>query len=293
MYDATRDQVFAPASQDGGAGYRELLSQVRPHIAPLRQRLLRTLRARDARFWAGERDEGVVNSRDLHALLCRGSTKVFRQLQEVQSNSVALTLLVDLSGSMSGPRIELARQIALLFAETLNQLQMAHEVLGFTTLDFNKKKSQLLQETGRTLPEIAQDYARFVPCRFSLFKGFDEPYKVIKDRIGAMEASEYTPLGDALLFAAQRIVRRSETRKIIFVLTDGEPCTGNTLRQMAVIAHLERTLEQITRAGIECVGIGILTNSVQRFFKNSLAVHDLHGFPKAFYAKFAETLRRS
>ncbi len=239
VYDPSLDKAVKPLSLDNGETYQNLSNAVRPHVGALRQQLIRTLRSRDTRFWVSDREEGQVNSKKLYALLNQGSNKVFRQIQECESDSVAVSLLIDLSGSMNGPRIYLARQVVILFAETLNQLRIPSEVIGFTTEPSKRAFARLTRETGMDLQALSQLYTRFFPCVYSIFKAFDEPFRALKPRVPSMNALEYTPIDDAIIFSAKRIVVRKETRKIILVLTDGEPYSGNPTMQLAVIKHLE------------------------------------------------------
>ena len=101
----------------------------------------------------------------------------------------------------------------------------------------------------------------------------------------------YTPLNEAVLFAAKRIIVRPESRKIILVLTDGEPSIGNPRFQQVTESNLQHNLERITQAGIECVAIGIQTDYVRNFFPDYVAVFDVADLPKAFYKKFSVLLR--
>lgn len=292
VYDPSLDKVVVPRSLDNGETYQHLSNTIRPHVGALRQQLIRTLRARDTRFWISDQEEGQVNSKKLYALLNQGSDKIFKQIKECESDSVAISLLIDLSGSMNGTRINLARQVAILFAETLNQLRVPSEVIGFTTAPSKRVFAKLQKETGMDLQEISKLYARFFPCIYSIFKAFNEPFRAMKPRVPAMNALEYTPIDDAILFTAKRIVERMETRKIILILTDGEPYSGNPTMQQTVINHLEENLQKCEKAGIECVAIGIQTEYVKRFFKEHVVVQNLPELPKAFYAKFSELLRR-
>ncbi len=108
-----------------------------------------------------------------------------------------------------------------------------------------------------------------------------------------MNALEYTPIDDAIIFTAKRIVVRKETWKIILVLTDGEPYSGNPAMQLTVIKHLEENLHKCEQAGIECVAVGIKTDYVKNFFKENVVVQNLPELPKVFYTKFSELLRRN
>ena len=293
VYDPSLDRSVIPKTSGNGEFYRQLQSEVRPHVGALRQQLIRTLRARDARFWVGDQEEGRINNRKLHELINQGSNKVFKQTRDSETDSVAVTLLIDLSGSMSGLRICLARQVAILFAETLNQLRISSEIVGFTTENSKRVFRRMQEENIFDLRELFKLYTRIYPCVYSIFKAFDESFRVLKQRVPAMNAFEYTPLNDAILFAAKRIVNRSESRKIILVLTDGEAYNGNPVKQISVIKNLENVLEKCDKAGIECVAIGIQTEYVKRFFKECVVVNNLPELPKAFYKKFSELLRRN
>ncbi len=65
---------------------------------------------------------------------------------------------------MNGPRIYLARQVAILFAETLNQLRIPSEVIGFTTEPSKRAFARLTRETGMDLQELSKLYTRFFPA---------------------------------------------------------------------------------------------------------------------------------
>lgn len=293
VYDASRDRVVIPRASDNGEAYQNLYSEVRPYVSALRQQLIRTMRSKDAKFWVGEQEEGHINSRRLYTLLNQDSNKVFRKTTVCETNSVATSLLIDLSGSMSGPRIQMARQVAILFAETLNQLRIPFEVIGFSTEPSKRTYLQVSQETGMDLQELSKHYARFFPCVFSIFKAFNEPYRAIKPRIPSMTDKEYTPMDDAILFCAKRMVPRKETRKLVLVLTDGEPYSGNSIMQHLVIERLETILGKCKQAGIECSAIGIQSNFVENHFEDYIVVQELADLPKAFYKKFSRLLRKS
>ena len=60
--------------------------------------------------------------------------------------------------------------------------------------------------------------------RYSHFKGFNEPWgPTPKARLGAMQAGESTRMGAALRHAGGYLAHRSEEKKLLLVLTDGEP----------------------------------------------------------------------
>ena len=71
---------------------------------------------------------------------------------------------------------------------------------------------------------------------------------------------------EALWCAASQLIYRQEERKIIMVITDGEPDHQ---------ADTQDIISLCERSGIELVGVGIQTDSVERLFKSSITVLDL------------------
>ena len=75
-----------------------------------------------------------------------------------------------------------------------------------------------------------------------------------------------TPLAEALWYAARQLLLEPHARKLLLVLTDGDPDD-----RPAVVDIIQRC----QRAGYELLGIGIQTRSVQRLFSNSRVIHDV------------------
>ena len=69
---------------------------------------------------------------------------------------------------------------------------------------------------------------------------------------------------------------------MVIVLTDGEPALHNHRADGVHFKECERVVAKITAAGMEPVGIGIMTQSVARFFPQHLVVSDLRDLPKSF-----------
>lgn len=248
IYDPSVDEIAIPKAVDRGEAYRALFDKVRPHIGAMRQQLIRVLRARDARFWVGEQEEGQVDGRRIYTLFHQDTQAVFKQKRECEAQSVAVTLLIDLSGSMQGTKIELAQEAAILFAETLHQVNVVSEVIGFTTKDPHRWMRKLVKETQESVSDLSARYARFIP------------------------------LDDAILLAAKRAIVRPEKRKIVLLLTDGEPYNGNHILQGLMIKRLESILRRVRKAGIECVAFGLQNpycrcsrHRARHQFRNSLA----------------------
>ncbi|MCK4374872.1 MAG: hypothetical protein KAX19_06060, partial [Candidatus Brocadiae bacterium] len=221
VYTTEHDVIEVPEVKRG-FDYRREMDALRPYVSALRRKLLQTLMGRKQTLWLGDRARGRLDSRSLHRLVTGRSGRVFRKRVKTEGKDTACTLLLDISSSMSGPSIDLCRKLALVFAETLEVLGFPTEVVGFSTLD-DDVRARVAQETGVPEEELAKRYSRFVPLYHALFKTFDEPWKKVAGRIGAVQTRSLTPLGESLLFAGKRLAQRPESRKVLFCLTDGKP----------------------------------------------------------------------
>ena len=83
--------------------------------------------------------------------------------------------------------------------------------------------------------------------------------------------------GEALLWAHQRLIHRSEQRRILMVISDGAPVDDSTLSVNAgnyLERHLRRVIDDIeTRSNIELTAIGI-GHDVTRYYKRAVTIVD-------------------
>jgi cobalamin biosynthesis protein CobT len=96
---------------------------------------------------------------------------------------------------------------------------------------------------------------------------------------------------EAVRMAATHLRHRPENRKIMFVLSDGYPevtCTlGGSNHQYQ---QLRNEIERMGMHGIECVGLGIQSDAVSRFYPRYVVVNDLDDLPKAAFDQMAKLL---
>ena len=113
--------------------------------------------------------------------------------------------MLDLSYSMQGRKLELARQTALVFCEALDRLGIATSVIGFTTADTtNRRTQELSADSGISVKELTTRF-RCAPLRHVVVKSFEEPWRTAVGRLPGLTATALTPLGESLLFAARGI----------------------------------------------------------------------------------------
>lgn len=287
---STADDVIEVAPDFGLTEYDRLMNEVRPHISVLRQKLLLTLRAKAQSRWVSDLNGNRLDRRRLHTL-CLDTLTVppFVKKGESVNQDVAFSLLIDQSGSMDGSKIRLAQQCAALLAETLDQLHVPLEVIGFTTVDDRIYLRQLPKDERRT---IVEQFARFIPTRHIVYKSFRESFRKCRGRFAAIEALDYTPLNESVLLAGKRLFEHRAAKRILMVLTDGMVYLGAQQTQNTAHANLVSNVDRLKRCGIETIGIGIQTDYVNQVFEKGIVVNQIDELPKQFYELMAGLLLR-
>ena len=230
--------------------------RVSSQISAMRAKLVAELRAKAARRFVGDKTRGTIDTGSLY-LLRMGSKNVFAEQTQELTEKVAVSILVDQSGSMYGQKIVKARQSAIAIGETLHGLGVSFEIVGFENQGFGYSRDD-------------RDYDRNERFHYHVYKTFDQNFNVRKTSLVNMEAGGGNNDGEAVLAMAKRIVVRPETRKILIVLSDGQPVGGRRSMgggQDLCERFLSESVAKISKAGIEIYGVGIMTNDVQKFYK--------------------------
>jgi len=256
--------------------HQAMLAGMMPYVGGVRQRLLQSLQAEANCRWFGDRESGCVDPKSLHRLTLETSSRVFRQKVRSRTKSTAATLLIDLSSSMRGQKLDLAMKTAIVFCEALERLAIPSSVIGFSTAESDLLK-RVAEQMGVKESELVRQY-RFVPLRHTVFKRFEEPWRKISGRFVTVHSQNLTPLGESLLFAAKGIAPRREERKIILALTDGKPVVGIDPEDVT-FSHAKNAISRIEKTGIEVVLIGIMEPSVERLHRKSVIVRSIQELP--------------
>lgn len=156
------------------------------------------------------------------------SDQVWMRRAAVAKPSVAVTLLVDLSGSMEGGKAAAAELAVGAVAGALVDLGVPHEVLGFQV------------EVVELHPFGARPH-----------RG---PWQLQQWVRGEMPLSRPGRNDDApcLRRAADRLLRRPERTKLLVVVSDGQPHGHGSSA-----SDLHEVVQDVTRQGIALVGLGI------------------------------------
>jgi len=236
-----------------------VLSEVRSQSNALRTRLRTQLEAvaRSHPFIArrGTRIEG----RRLYRLAL-GDSRIFRRQVEGAKLETAVQLLIDRSSSTSGEVIELSKLSAAALAAAV-------EGLGGVDLSIALFPMALPGQGG--------------PAEgVGVVKPFGAPLRKVAGRLPWIRAAGGTPLAPAMLWAGLNLLRQNRSRRVLFVLTDGEP--DNTAQCLEVLADLRRMR-------IEPVGLGV-QHDVGHLFEVHGRVDQLAELPRAVFAMLSRQL---
>lgn len=279
---------------------------VQATTGPLQKELRRLIAARTLSKRLPGLRRGKLHGANLHRILA-GDDRVFFRRQEAPALDTAVTLLLDCSGSMGGPRLKLAVETAYALAAVFNRLGIAFECLGFTTA--NSTHPDYAEWNSKTyraeLDEAAQTATihRHQPIAIPGFKTFDERWSPEVQRRFAYSFNsggcyiagvdmQGTPESCSNEFAARRLLQRKEQRKIMITMTDGEPTANPYNSYDPTLAR--RRSAQVTRmiesSGIDLIGIGIQHSAPTAYYKNSMVINDLSEMPTKLLALFKELL---
>lgn len=282
VYDRSHD-VFMTAPNAGPQKYEKILEEVRPLVGGLRQRLITTLRVKSRSRFVPDENGQKLNRKQIHNICLDIPRRPFMSKGYAPSCDVAVSLLIDLSGSMRNERISLAKACAVLLSETMEQIHMPLEVIGFSTTHDHSYLAELRKTAKDSTDDIERQFVRFVPLLHLVYKGFGEPLRKCKGRFDSMEARHYTPLNESILLAGKRIMEVKASRRIILALTDGACFLGSKSTQSVVHQNLLDNLELLRRAGFEVIGIGMNAPYVLNVFPRAINVRDITQLPHEFY----------
>jgi nitric oxide reductase NorD protein len=155
----------------------------------------------------------------------------------LQIRDLSVVLLLDLSESTNDPIrdsadgasvLDLTREATALLAEAMTRIGDPFAIHGFDS-------------NGRHDVE----YFRF--------KDFDAPYdETVKGRLAAMSGQLSTRMGTALRHAGLLLSRRPSQKKLILLITDGEPADNDVRDPQYLRLDTRRAVEELQRQGVHC-----------------------------------------
>lgn len=261
-----------PVTPTGRSRVKHMTEAVDAMLGPMQKDVERMMAARSAAVWTGGHRNGRLHGAGL--IRARfGRDDLFRRKQENHTKNVAAQMVVDCSGSMMGnKKLETASYSAYALAALLERLNIANEVIGFTTQAYSPEVAADLSRD----PKL-REYARYEALNMPIFKTFDERMtsEVMARFAQASVAEDLCSSnidGECVLIASRRLAARREARKIMFVLSDGRPA-GSGVGDFD--AHLRASVKMIEKSGVDVVGIGICDESVKKFYPKNVVIRSV------------------
>ena len=254
----------------------QLMGPSKTTISKLAHRLQRFLMAQQNRSWEFNKEEGMLDSARLHKIITDPLTPLTYKIEkDTEFRDTSVSILVDSSGSMRGRSMTVAAICADIISTTLERCNVKTEVLGFTTKQWKGGESRKMwMEDGK--PE---NPGRLNDIRHIIFKSADTPWRRGQKNFGLMLREgllKENVDGEALIWAHDRLARRSEQRKILMVISDGAPVDDSTLSTNPtnfLDLHLRQVIHSIeTKSDINLIAIGI-GHDVTRYYKNAVTIH--------------------
>lgn len=182
-----------------------------------------------------------------------GESRLFIQRQPRIAPNAAVHLLVDISGSMGKP-------------------------IG----EGNRKYFHVANEAALALAMALEGIPGVVPA-VSYFPGIHKevsiallPKQSVRHRAACFDQKPRgcTPMAQAMWFAANSLLTQKQKRKLMIVLTDGDPDDW---------AATHDIVDRCRRSGFELLGIGIQTRSVEKFFPQSIVINDVKDLKRELF----------
>ena len=271
-YDIERDF----SGKGDSALYQDIKREVSGVINPIKIGIEKIFKVRENAKWTLDRERGKINTRSLHKLnSVPGFRTPFKLLTKTETNNVAVYILADLSGSMRGRMWEMKKCIVAM-SEALKGLNITFEVAGF--------------EASDRYPRVPREFGynrwneRLV---HTIFKGFNSNNLtgIEKMREGLSNVD-----GESVRWAANRLAMCKQKRKILIVFSDGYPEAEGC--KSILNSDLKSAISEIKKTGIECVGIGVQSSAVDRFYPESIVINNVGELTKKGMKTLAGLLLR-
>lgn len=299
VYTRDFDEIIAAeklATPDEIKNLRHQLDEALPPLGPiitrLANRLQRQLMAQQQRHWVFDQEEGILDAARLARIVANPTHGLqFKQEIKAPFRDTVVSLLLDNSGSMRGRPILMAALAGEIITRTLERCSVKTEILGFTTATWKGGRARdQFQREGST--DAAP--GRMNELRHIIYKSADTPFRRARSVLGVMLKEGLLKEnidGEALTWAAQRLARRPEARKILLVISDGAPVDDATLA-LAPATYLERHLKQVintieTSGKIELRAIGI-GHDVRRYYSQAITIQDVAALGQTLVGQLGE-----
>lgn len=250
--------------------------------------IMRMLEQRQRQYYTGGYKTGRLDHKALHSVSV-GNQNIFKRKNEIRAINSAVGLLIDMSGSMEGSKIQIAAQSAYAVAILLDRLNIPFEIYGFTTKNPTPEMRDAWEvfksENKMTDDEVVNTAS---PEVFVALKEFDQQFDVASKKALASIARHSGLLNQNedskhVKKALERLSVRPEPVKALFVFSDGEPAfiNSNRANSPSNLRYYARNAKKLY--GVDIYSVGIENSAVSNYYDNYSVIHDLKDLPKATF----------
>ncbi len=260
-------------------------------VSRLANRLQRRLLAQQNRAWDFDLEEGALDPSRLPRIIIDPTHPLsFKREREANFRDTVVSLVLDNSGSMRGRPIMVAACCADILAHTLERCGVKVEILGFTTRAWKGGQSREQWLAAGKPPNPG----RLNDLRHIVYKSADAPWRRAKRNLALMMREGLLKEnidGEALAWAHNRLLGRSEQRRILMMISDGAPVDDSTLSVNSgsyLEHHLRQVIDEIeSRSSVELIAIGI-GHDVTRYYRRAVTITDPSELAGAMTDKLVE-----
>ncbi|MCL5733065.1 MAG: VWA domain-containing protein [Patescibacteria group bacterium] len=242
--------------------YERYFNEVKKYVGLLVEKLDEVFPPQEESEWEGGYRRGKrIDAKTIAREIPIERGRVFKKKEAPEIKEVAFTLLIDISGSMEGNKIEEALKAAILMAEAFSRKGVPFEILAFNE-------------------------------RFLELKQFDDEYfgKKKLELTSVLQETEtgyarYNDDGYAVDTAARRLQKRllaNDAQGALIVFSDGQPAPSGAHNGSEWELHsiVNKWSKQIPLIGVG-IGPGMEKTIKDYYGKNGLPVPDINKLPHA------------
>lgn len=258
-------------------------------LATAKRKLEMMIQATQRISWDTLKDRGRLDSKRLVSAY-NGAPNVFKVKRDASDLDTAVALSVDMSGSMHGANSKNAMRAAIVLSELLAKIGVPFEVTGFNTYPHKNMPESVQDGINSQNSSTRRKYGRVWPLAHYEMKRMGDRFfdaRKFMHTIVNCERRGANADGESIMAVAKRLEKRPEKRKILFVISDGQP--SDHANDSRLFGHLQRTVKGIERR-MEVVGIGVEDSSVAQFYKTYVVLEDGDMLPTTMLNLLAEKL---
>lgn len=240
-----KTDVVIPNGDVGNASRKQDVERAMSYT--LSKKVRNVLKVYSQARYAGGKKKGKINKRAI-ASITTGNDRIFRTKEVKDVLDTSVMLLVDTSGSMGGSKYTHATAATAMLNDCLSKLNIPHAIYGFTTSSENK-----VYEHKRFNQSLDCDSVINNMCSSNIrMSGNDD--------------------ADSVMFVHDKLIQQKSKRKILIVLSDGQPTDPWGCDAPAYLKKVVGDIE--TKSPVEIYGLGILTDCVKEYYSKSVVIND-------------------